>query len=539
MCGASDVACNVRLIGSFAVTAPDGTDLTPKSSKAKALIALVLTRAGRSMSRAQIQDKLWSDRETKQAQDSLRGDIMKIRQAFGPYAGLINDDDRREVAFATDGLTCDYDDLPVVLSRMGGQDELPEFLEGLSIPDPEFDDWVRDKRMMIFDLLHDLRATKQRKRLAPDNVPAVSIISHNDQDSLHATVLQDGVLKNIGEWSTLRIVDDTEGSATWTDFSFECKPLPSRETLCFHMRFCDRQSGELYWNCTRAMDFDAFDDFSEPMAQLRNQLSDQAIFGMLKQSGHDVRRSEVEGFRVACQIFESNGRDYVQIADALSRLAADTPRGIYSAWLAFLTTYAIGERKAADTKAVREEAEAYIRDAIEKEPYHSMVLALCSYVRSFVFHDYFTGHELAKRSINCNLSNPIAWAALGAANFYIGRHAAAREAVLRARAISGGGPYHYLIESLCCISATLAGQLDEAEFHAQLSHQLSPGYTPPLRYLAAIYTRKGQLEKADRVCTKLRLLEPDFSLELMSEAAYPVAALRDSGFFEFSQSRHV
>lgn len=532
-------ACTARLAGLFRLAGPDGEDLTPTGAKARAVIALLLTSAERTMSRVQLQDKLWSDRGPKQGADSLRQALTEIRRRLGPHRDLLHAD-RQLVRLDAEGLLCDLDRPEEIVRVLDPRDRLPEFLEGLSIADPEFEHWVRDQRTIVADRLEELRGACPGARLPGLlGTPTVAVLGRAGRDDVCAEMLSDGVLKNMGEWSTLRIVEGETGASGRINYAFECRSLPAKDRITLHMRLSDRCTGDVFWSCTRAFGRDEFDCASEPVARLRNHLCDRAIVGMLSGSDNAAQRAELAGFRVVCDVFRTAGADLEQTRARLTAMAESGNRGIHLAWLAFLTTYEIGERRAADPERVRDAAESLIRAAISREPYHSMVLALCSYVRSFVFRDYFTGYDLARRSIDCNRSNPLAWAALGAANFYLGRHEAAREAVLRARAISGGGPYHYLIESLCCISATLTDRLDEAEMYGRLTHHLAPTYTPPLRYLTAIYTRRGEHEKAAEVRKKLLALEPDFSLELMQERSYPVAALRDSGFFDFPLARQV
>lgn len=531
------ISCQVKVLGPFALTGPGDIDLTPRGAKAQALIALLMMRRERKLSRAQIQDKLWSDRGPKQGSESLRQTLTEIRRALGAYRFLLQAD-RRFVSLAQEGLVCDLDDPSAAIADVKQIGDMPELLEGLVVLDPEFEHWIRDQRIIVADLLDEHLEALQEKKTRKPQLPTISVPqSARNIEGVQGEVFRDGVLKNLGEWSMLRIVEQPSQSIRTGDFSFECRAMPTDTDLTLHMRFSESKTGEIYWTCTRQVAIEQFDGLSEPMAQLRNHLSDRAMLGMLKGAQTPEQSELLDGFRLACRIFQHGGRDYESIMKDLSELRERQPTGLVSAWLAFLTTYELGERKAIDLGSIRETAESHVRDAIEKEPYHSMVLALCSYVRSFVFRDYFTGFELARRSVECNGSNPLAWAAMGAANFYLGRHKEAREAVLRARRISGGGPYHYLIESLCCISATLTGHLDEAEMYGNLTHQLAPTYTPPLRYLTAIHTRRGELEKAEAVTAKLRKLEPDFSLELMSDASYPVAALRDSGFFNFTYLR--
>ena len=69
---------------------------------------------------------------------------------------------------------------------------------------------------------------------------------------------------------------------------------------------------------------------------------------------------------------------------------------------------------------------------------------------------------------------------------------------------------------------------------------MAPSFRPPLRYLTALNGANGQHEAAITYAARLRELEPDFSFErLLSDSAYPVAALRRSGLLTSGALREL
>jgi hypothetical protein len=143
------------LVGPLRLTDREGLELTPRSRKAQGLLALLGTSPGLRRSRAWLQDKLWSDRGQEQGAASLRQCLTEIRNSLGMHvaclkaeAGWVSLDSER-VRVRTDLPNAD---------RSDGV----EFLEGLDIPDPEFEHWVRDQRLHYLQHVRSGAAANRR-----------------------------------------------------------------------------------------------------------------------------------------------------------------------------------------------------------------------------------------------------------------------------------------------------------------------------------------------------------------------------------------
>lgn len=118
--------------GALTVLDGDGNNITPRSRKCRGLIALLLTSRSGVRTRAWLMSKLWSDRQQAQAQSSLRQALRMIRRDFGTAASV---------------LSADRIDVSIDLARVRTLiDTRYEFLEGLDLPDPAFDEWLRQER---------------------------------------------------------------------------------------------------------------------------------------------------------------------------------------------------------------------------------------------------------------------------------------------------------------------------------------------------------------------------------------------------------
>lgn len=132
---ANGAILEIHLFGPFRVETRDGQQLTPRSAKACALLALLASQPNLEHTRAWVQDKLWSDRGRDQATASLRQALSQMRRELGPAASALS------VSRSRIGL---------IAGRVSIHDADPgtgaEFLEGMDVRDPEFEDWLRTER---------------------------------------------------------------------------------------------------------------------------------------------------------------------------------------------------------------------------------------------------------------------------------------------------------------------------------------------------------------------------------------------------------
>lgn len=123
----------MTLFGRFALSGDGGRDIPLTARRARALLAYLAVSPGHSRSREEIMALLWSERAERQARGSLRQVLSGLRRELGPQADAILSDNER-VALVPGRFE--------IAPREGAA----EFLSGLHINDPAFDDWLRDER---------------------------------------------------------------------------------------------------------------------------------------------------------------------------------------------------------------------------------------------------------------------------------------------------------------------------------------------------------------------------------------------------------
>src|SRR5262245_52858318 len=149
---------SLRLLGGFAVHA-DGRPRALPARKAQAMLAYLALRAGRAHPRETLTSLLWGDTGDKQARQSLRQTIFRLRRTLG--AG-------RDPALVAQGGTITLNPGAVEvdvttfekLVRRGTPEALESatalcqgpLLDGLKVSEPEFDDWLQAERARLHEL---------------------------------------------------------------------------------------------------------------------------------------------------------------------------------------------------------------------------------------------------------------------------------------------------------------------------------------------------------------------------------------------------
>lgn len=134
--------CSLRLLGPFSLQSPTGANLAPKSQKWRALMAMLATAPNGRRSRKWLQARLWSTGDDKKCGNSLRQALHKFREKLGEHSELITSDG---TVVRLDLSMINIDILRPDLIRADSA-ELPEFLEGINVPEEGFEDWLLEQR---------------------------------------------------------------------------------------------------------------------------------------------------------------------------------------------------------------------------------------------------------------------------------------------------------------------------------------------------------------------------------------------------------
>ena len=143
----------VRMLGGFALMSVEGGDLTLPRRKLRALVALLALAPAGGWPRERLTALLWGDRDEEQARGSLRQALAELRRILGDSALLTG---RDTAAFDPAVVRADVEEF-ARLAEAGASAEAAalyrgDLLDGISLPDAGFADWLLVERTRLHDL---------------------------------------------------------------------------------------------------------------------------------------------------------------------------------------------------------------------------------------------------------------------------------------------------------------------------------------------------------------------------------------------------
>ncbi len=521
------VTATANLHGRFSITAQDGKDLTPRGMKSQGLLALLLTCSNGSRSRIWLQDKLWSDRGSEQGAASLRQALREIRQAFGEYRELLHTD-RRIVSL----------DLTRITNLPPADGAENEFLEGIDVRDPEFEDWLIARRAASLPPSSDHLC-----HVSQSVMPAVYLRTNSSAGTrigLIEELFLDLVARSLQEFASVKVYRSTPTSAPNELLLISIQGFQINEyEVGLRLSIEDVGTQQHIWSdyaVSNSTGLPAIEDLA--FLRLNNRLCSVVLnraTSSFSRSNSSVDANLLSSIAIQ-QIFTMRREDLIQ-ADRLLGKAFDIDRrGLFLAWRAQLYAIQFVERFVSDSKTLIERANECAAYALEFEPNNSFVLAAVANARRVLDKNFVQSCELAKLAVRANSANPLAWWSLSAARLYAGDAEMAHSMAINAHRLAQGSSFRSWSDFQLSLTAAVTGRRAEAIRYGETSHALAPSFRPPLRYLTAIYTMNGEHKSAKRIVHKLMKLEGDFSIaRLVSDPDYPVSLMRNTNLLDRDQ----
>ncbi|MDX1575974.1 MAG: BTAD domain-containing putative transcriptional regulator [Kiloniellales bacterium] len=146
------------MLGGFEAQFQSGAPVPPLGRKAQALLAILALAPGVPQPREKLAALLWSDRGEAQARSSLRQALSELRKALAGADPPPLETTGEAVTLAAHAVVVDVE----VFGRLVDGGERPslesavelyrgDFLDGFAVPDPAFEDWLRDVRRQTRD----------------------------------------------------------------------------------------------------------------------------------------------------------------------------------------------------------------------------------------------------------------------------------------------------------------------------------------------------------------------------------------------------
>ena len=152
----------LQLSGRPAVLAGDGTRVRFPTRKALALFVCLARAGAAGAARDRLAELFWPDRPDADARRALRGTLHEMRRALGAEADRLLRQTRDRVALDPDLIATDAEDGDA--ARAPRDDYAADFLVGLEIGTPGFDQWCAEERARLREAA--LRAAADRMEAA-------------------------------------------------------------------------------------------------------------------------------------------------------------------------------------------------------------------------------------------------------------------------------------------------------------------------------------------------------------------------------------
>ena len=480
---------------------------------------MVVEPHDKKRSRKWLQEHLWSDRASEQAQGSLRTTLAEIRRAFGDVEFLLSDRGNIWIKPTLHVTT----DLSIPNSTR-------EFLEGLNIEDPAFMAWLKEMRAR-----YGLPSIG-----SPIETPRISRIL------LHSGAAENSSSKHnaqiIGDQIGTMISDFIAGSSKTNnpdhaDLIIECSVNEGVDGSSIYAKVIDTKTDELihfaHTTCTNI-----FTWLNTPgeMAKFCWDIADVAMdetYSQNKDRNEVARRLSYSQEAMSHVLSFDSDRMHKGLL-LLERASSELKSGLFLALKAWSITSMIIEDAIPETKEVHEQVIELLHLAAELSPHDPMIMSLSASAYLALSKNQAEAGRMATKVLKRSPNNLIALQASSASLAAIGRNDLAYQQSNRAKAIAQSTKFEarcHLHHALLCLKL---GKIDEASASAK-SASANTNYRAPRRQLLALSALSKNYLECTHLVNELIEIEKDFRLDkFIFDEEYHTHTLRQTGILEKS-----
>jgi len=525
----------IRLFGPLSFVVSGEGNLTPKSAKAKGLIALLATSPEMSRPRRWLEDKLWSDRGPVQASASLRHTLSEIRRLFADHPGFLLTD-RSTIALAGERISTDLD------NPLGEMGERREFLEGIDVRDPEFEDWLRAMRSRFAAASDGPGAGRGKSRLLITFTSVAEAAPSGVISEILANQVGQNITEQLSAWRRAGVPGGGSASAN-ADIDVNCQIIEDGRRSLAYFKIVAPQSGRVLFSRTvEIMDRPTAMLTNDDIAKATFDATESAVRSLPETLSLENPVARASGMAQAAlrKIFAFD-RSKLSDADCLLQVAhAADPNPVYLAWRALIRTIRSIEMFEEDNASLKREADSLINEALASGAENALVMSIIALVQSMLFDDAERAFDFARAAASINPNNAFALQALSVAQMHKGDAEAAYLNSKRSYEMSAGSWFRHWWDLYHCLVCLVSQRFDEALISAESAVRRAPTFRPPLRSLLALYTFFDRVDEAQAVARRLAAIETGFSLNrFVDDVEYPTRTLRQAGLLRLSYNKKL
>lgn len=540
------------LMGPFLLCSPLGNAHTPTGQKTQALIALLAVAPRGRRSRAWLKDKLWSDRPAAQASASLRQALHEAKKSIASLSGNLLSADKQNVVLDIDSLWIDIKNLECFLENAGEAPHTHEFLEGIDIQDPEFEDWLTGERRVWTTKLEEFLAQNRgsgprpgsklphegpgkpvaapagpdastTRHIAIGLLPPI-VPNHSEELTALSDLIVESIVRNLGEVHPIDIYDyrDTGMEAfgvpigSGPDLVLRVRAKCAASDLYLSLLAYNVATQKLIWSYTiHADQEDALQFDTLTMSGFINQNVDRLANSFFTHSLETFSRlpgNYKTGYTALNYIFRLDEKYLTAAETLLSQSYEKDPQSNYLALLAYISSFNVGENLGEFTDARRLATINHANEALEVDPFNSITLSCIGHVHGYVLRDFATAADLHAQAVELNPHQAFAWDHFALFNIYTGNYREALKSAHRACYLGSFSPLRYSFDTTVCMAATLSGEYETALRYGNRALSRQPRFAAARRYLIACHGHLGNIEEAQCHIRHMRSISPGFDL---------------------------
>lgn len=521
----------VHLFGNFRLVSPSGEELTPTQPRHRALLALIASSEDLRRSRRWIEDRLWSTRGQKQASGSFREALRVLRKDLKDHARILGAN-RSDVWLDPDEVQKHVSVSDSLVQR--------EFLEGLDVPDPEFEDWLRSMRAQFEDggpPTAQPASTPTRALARPAKgilVRSKTGFAANRAEGMASRLVADYIATNFEDWFGSWLLSTDSGHAAGAaDLEVSCDMLQDGGTCALDVKVSHIATGRVLYASQRGFAGAPLDAINQELVGGIVHAAASKVSSKLPHLlGVDRPEGVAAGFahlgKQRLMTFAPENMEEAYSFMSHARQAHE--HGVFIAWQAFIRMAQLVDSFCEDPEGKADDLRALSSDALALSGDNSLAVALVAIARSMSQIDPLESTQLAKRALKMNPTNLFARQAMALALSNAGD---VDQAYLLSKSCQTFLPddetrhlwdlYHALV----CIAV---GNNTEALVSAERASAECSEFIAPRRQLLGLYLHENRIDDAKVQFDMLRKKERDFSLDkFLNDPDYPVDTLRKRG----------
>ncbi|MFD2205916.1 hypothetical protein [Kiloniella antarctica] len=512
----------LRLFGTFSAEWSGGSKLDIRSTKLRALMALLATAPNMKRTRSWLQDKLWSLSGQELGRASLRRGLSDLKRAIGSDFELLFDISHDDVALNSD-----------VIEFVGAPSE-GEFLEGINIPETGFTNWINDQRLKPPQLSSELEYFMPSE--SSGILPAVAVLpflqSFNlEGDNILGDMLAEEVSRALSKSQLIDVISHLSSRnlnmrllnladvrrALNVEYVIHGSYRQDGERFHLDADFLDAESGRIIWSrqfSARMSDF--LNGGQEIVADISRQIG-QSILSTSIELATSKPLPEVASHALLVSGVSLMHRlklaSFARARPLIEEIIRKSPKhaSLY-AWLGKWYVLSVQQGWSHDIEKDCQIASDCTARALDLDPENSFSLAVDGLVQNNLLKEFNTALQRFDRAVDLNPNDALAWLLKGTLHAFVDEGEKAVSYTERARILSPLDPYKYYFESLSATALIANKQFAEGLLLVESSLRENKSHTSSLRAKIVALQGLGRNQEANDTAIKLLNLEPNLTI---------------------------